>query len=28
VQRQWLWSYFTGQRLIPEPPRAPGADTR
>ena len=24
VQRQWLWSYFTGQRssrLIPEPPR-------
>jgi NADH dehydrogenase len=29
VQRQWLWSYFTGQRssrLIPEPPRvaAPG----
>src|SRR5262249_2628335 len=26
VQRQWLWSYFTGQRssrLIPEPPRAP-----
>ena len=25
VQRQWLWSYFTGQRssrLIPEPPRA------
>ena len=23
VQRQWLWSYFTGQRssrLIPEPP--------
>jgi NADH:ubiquinone reductase (H+-translocating) len=29
VQRQWMWSYFTGQRssrLIPEPPRvaAPG----
>ena len=27
VQRQWLWSYFTGQRssrLIPEPPK-PGA---
>jgi NADH dehydrogenase len=27
VQRQWLWSYFTGQRssrLIPEPPRTPG----
>jgi NADH dehydrogenase len=29
VQRQWIWSYFTGQRssrLIPEPPRvaAPG----
>ena len=26
VQRQWLWSYFTGQRgsrLIPEPPGAP-----
>jgi len=26
VQRQWLWSYFTGQRssrLIPEPPRMP-----
>ncbi|WP_439369662.1 NAD(P)/FAD-dependent oxidoreductase [Bradyrhizobium sp. DASA03120] len=26
VQRQWLWSYFTGQRssrLIPEPPRKP-----
>jgi NADH dehydrogenase len=25
VQRQWLWTYFTGQRssrLIPEPPRA------
>ena len=25
VQRQWFWSYFTGQRssrLIPEPPRA------
>jgi NADH dehydrogenase len=31
VQHQWLWSYFTGQRssrLIPEPPRTPGADTR
>jgi NADH dehydrogenase len=31
VQRQWLWSYFTGQRgsrQIPEPPRAPGAETR
>jgi NADH dehydrogenase len=31
VQRQWLWSYFTGQRgsrLIPEPPQSPGADTR
>src|SRR5262249_41966485 len=31
VQRQWLWSYFTGQRssrLIPEPPRTPGADAR
>jgi NADH dehydrogenase len=31
VQRQWLWSYFTGQRssrLIPESPRvvAPGSD--
>ena len=31
VQRQWLWSYFTGQRssrLIPELPRsaAPGSD--
>jgi NADH:ubiquinone reductase (H+-translocating) len=28
VQRQWLWSYFTGQRssrLIPEPPETPGA---
>jgi NADH:quinone reductase (non-electrogenic) len=28
VQRQWLCSYFTGQRssrLIPEPPRTPGA---
>src|SRR5262252_1148657 len=27
VQRQWLWSYFTGQRssrLIPEPPGAAG----
>jgi NADH dehydrogenase len=31
VQRQWLWSYFTGQRssrLIPEPPRMPGAEAR
>ena len=31
VQHQWVWSYFTGQRssrLIPEPPRTPGADTR
>ncbi len=31
VQRQWLWSYFTGQRssrLIPEPPRTPGPETR
>src|SRR3984957_7721087 len=31
VQRQWLWSYFTGQRgsrLIPEPPRPPGVETR
>ena len=31
VQRQWLWSYFTGQRssrLIPEPPQTPGAETR
>jgi NADH:ubiquinone reductase (H+-translocating) len=31
VQRQWLWSYFTGQRgsrLIPEPPRTPSAETR
>jgi NADH dehydrogenase len=29
VQRQWLWSYFTGQRssrLIPEPPPTPGAE--
>jgi NADH dehydrogenase len=28
VQRQWLWSYFTGQRssrLIPEPPREAGS---
>jgi NADH:ubiquinone reductase (H+-translocating) len=28
VQRQWLWTYFTGQRssrLIPEPPRTPSA---
>jgi NADH:ubiquinone reductase (H+-translocating) len=27
VQRQWIWSYLTGQRgsrLIPEPPRTPG----
>jgi NADH dehydrogenase len=31
VQRQWLWSYFTGQRssrLIPETPRAPDPDAR
>ena len=31
VQHQWLWSYFTGQRssrLIPEPPRTPGSETR
>ena len=31
VQRQWLWSYFTGQRgsrLIPESPRMPGGETR
>jgi NADH dehydrogenase len=31
VQRQWLWSYFTGQRssrLIAEPPQASGAETR
>src|SRR5262245_58884496 len=31
VQHQWVWSYFTGQRssrLIPEPPRTPGAETR
>jgi NADH dehydrogenase len=31
VQRQWFWSYFTGQRssrLIPEPPRTPGMETR
>jgi NADH dehydrogenase len=31
VQRQWLWSYFTGQRssrLIPESPRTQGAETR
>jgi NADH:ubiquinone reductase (H+-translocating) len=31
VQRQWLWSYFTGQRssrLIPEPTRTPGAEAR
>jgi NADH dehydrogenase len=31
VQRQWLWSYFTGQRssrLIPETQRTPGADAR
>src|SRR6516225_7592473 len=31
VQRQWIWSYLTGQRssrLIPEPPRTPGADAR
>ena len=28
VQRQWFWSYFTGQRssrLIPEPPRTPNS---
>jgi NADH dehydrogenase len=31
VQRQWAWSYFTGQRssrLIPEPRRTLGAETR
>jgi NADH dehydrogenase len=31
VQRQWLWSYFTGQRssrLIPETPRTPDPDAR
>jgi len=31
VQRQWLWSYFTGQRssrLMPEPPPTLGAETR
>ena len=31
VQRQWLWSYFTGQRssrLIPEPPWTPGTEAR
>ncbi|HEY1944963.1 MAG TPA: NAD(P)/FAD-dependent oxidoreductase [Roseiarcus sp.] len=31
VQRQWLWSYFTGQRssrLIPEPPAAPQEQRR
>jgi NADH dehydrogenase len=31
VQRQWFWSYFTGQRssrLIPEPPRTPGVAPR
>jgi NADH dehydrogenase len=31
VQRQWLWSYFTGQRssrLIPEPQLTPGAEAR
>jgi NADH dehydrogenase len=31
VQRQWLWSYFTGQRssrLIPEPLRTPGPQAR
>src|SRR5262249_17302406 len=31
VQRQWLWSYFTGQRssrLIPESPRMPSAEVR
>jgi NADH:ubiquinone reductase (H+-translocating) len=31
VQRQWLWSYFTGQRgsrLIPEPPGTPRSEAR
>jgi NADH:ubiquinone reductase (H+-translocating) len=31
VQRQWLWSYLTGERssrLIPEPPQTPGAEAR
>ena len=31
VQRQWLWSYFTGQRssrLIPELPQTPSAEAR
>jgi NADH dehydrogenase len=31
VQRQWIWSYFTGQRssrLIPESPRMPSAELR
>jgi NADH:ubiquinone reductase (H+-translocating) len=31
VQRQWLWSYFTGQRsslLMPEPPQTLDAETR
>jgi NADH dehydrogenase len=31
VQRQWLWSYFTGQRsarLIPEPPRRETGEPR
>jgi NADH dehydrogenase len=31
VQTQWMWSYFTGQRssrLIPEPARTPGVETR
>ncbi|HET6239616.1 MAG TPA: FAD-dependent oxidoreductase [Acetobacteraceae bacterium] len=31
VQRQWLWSYFTGERssrLIAEPPQTPGTETR
>jgi NADH:ubiquinone reductase (H+-translocating) len=31
VQRQWLWTYFTGQRssrLIPEPPRTPASESR
>jgi NADH:ubiquinone reductase (H+-translocating) len=31
VQRQWIWSYFTGQRssrLIPESPRMPNAELR
>ena len=31
VQRQWFWSYFTGQRssrLIPEPLRTPGVEAK